>query len=623
MSRGRLAFGFLLGLLLVPLGCGGTPPPPPAALAATPAKAEASPPPDTSPVARPEGLVLFACLTKPEATLKVVGHWTGIPMPGSEVVGELMTGASIGNVVDLTLPIDVAVAMAGDPRAPRPLIAVSAAVPSLEDAKAALSERYKLVPIANGGLRIEGPKDEDEGEQHPCDLVPAAGGATRLVCGDGQAALEALEPWLARSAPRQSFSEDLHIEARLSPMRQTVRAMLPAVAQIALDARGAPPALGEAIDAAVGDLADLTNDLDQVTMNVNLSDPGANASVTATFGGATSLLARLAMQAGAAEAPPAAFWRLPVNADVAYFTRGADAKAIAHARQLLQGVFDAALEKRGMSDADRKAIVDPVMRYLDLYTGPIVYAKGLDLAAVDKAQAAAAAAKEADRAKAERGVVQSLAGWSVVGTGEAPANVVKLAKDFAAAMARPGVAKWAKGAHLARPPTAKVAPYKTKDLPGDVTRVEITFHEEQAAAGPRVVNMLIVPDGARSWLVLAPALDLAVAKAKALLPNAPDDATLGKRAELDALHGARATSGGFVTARGLLTPSPFRYILGEAKTPHGAPFGGLGGTPGREATPVTFFTTSEPSGHSGAWTATAKVPKDAIQDLVKVAMQRH
>src|SRR5262249_16056636 len=151
------------------VACGGSPPPPPQKPAAPPApKVSAPPPPDTSAVPRPDGLVVFARLSKPETTLKVVGGWTGIPMPGSEVVGALLPGAAVGRVVDLTQPIDVAVGMAGDAMAPRPLIAVSAAVRSLEEAKGAFSESHKLTPGANGALRIEGLGDEDE--ERPCDL---------------------------------------------------------------------------------------------------------------------------------------------------------------------------------------------------------------------------------------------------------------------------------------------------------------------------------------------------------------------------------------------------------------------------------------------------------------------
>jgi hypothetical protein len=517
--------------------------------------------------------------------------------------------------------------------APRPLIAVSAAVRSLEEAKGAFSERHKLTPGGNGSLRIEGLGDTDD--PRPCDLVPAASGA-RLVCGDGPGAIEALEPWLARTAPRESYPEDLRISLHLSPVRPTVqsfRKMLPGLAQNFLGGGGGAAAIGQAIEASVNDIADLTNDLDDVTLDVNLSDPGADAHVVASFGGATSLLARLATQAGPAEQPPATFWRLPADADVAYFSHGVDAKAIAHARELVAGVFAAALEKHNMPEADRKAVVDPVMRYLDLYAAPIVYAKGLDLAAVDKADAARGGPN------GDQALLQSLAGWSVVGTSETPQNVVKIAKDFAAALARPGVAKWAKDAHLTKPPTATVAPYKAKDLPADVTRLELTFHEEALPTPPpmpaakgapkkppakpappraRVVNMLIVPDGQRAWIVLSPTVELAAVKARALLPNAPDTGTLAKRSGLDALHDGRGTSGGLVTARGVVTPSPFRYIVGEAKMPHGPLFGGLSSTQSRGGTPMTFFTT----GDAKTWNATAKVPKESIQDIVKIAMTR-
>jgi hypothetical protein len=187
-----------------------------------------------------------------------------------------------------------------------------------------------------------------------------------------------------------------------------------------------------------------------------------------------------------------------------------------------------------------------------------------------------------------------------------------------------------------------VTAYKAKDLPPDVTRVEITVYEEAPPAPPpppappakgapkknatpkpapprpRVVNILIVPDGARSWLVVSPSLELATAKAKAILPNAPDTGTLAKRGALEPLRDPHASSGGLLSMRGVISPSPFRYLFGETKVPRGGAFGGLGATPSRGGTPIAFFTTGDPK----TWTLSAKVPKEAIVDIVKTTMRR-
>jgi hypothetical protein len=639
------------------LSCGGTPSAPPSA-APPPKPVEKGPPtPDISSVKRPESLVVFARVTKPEESLKVIGDWTQLPIPGADVLADMMGVGGAGRVLDLSEPIDVAIAMGGDPRDPSPRIAVSAAVKSLEEARGVLGEKFKLAPSATAGatdglIRIEGLDDPDD----ECDLMPAAGSArTRLVCGDGSATIEALGPWLTRSAPRDSYAQDLHVEVRVAPLRpivQQFRGMLPMILSRVLDTGSGVQPVTQAIDALVGDVADLSNDLDGLTIDLNLADPGAEAQIGATFGATSATLTRIALgNADKPDAPPAALWHVPVDADVAYATRGLDAKDVAHARELGQGVLLAALDKQGMPEADRKAVVDPVMRYVDLYTAPVVYAKGVDMAAVDKSRAAVDAAKtDAEREDAEKALLEQVAGWSLVQTSESAAKVGQIAKDVAAALSRPTIAKWAKGqAHGAPPPTGKIAPLpKTAQLPDGTVHLEVTAYDEprtapttppsQTAGKPgkpapeapakklpprsRTLHALVVPDQGKSWIVFSGALDLAIAKARAVLSNAPDTGTLATRTDLGALRDARGASSGFVSARGLVAPSPFRYVLGTTRTPRGPVFGGLAATQAHGTTPIVFFTRAESRGQGGAFSVSAKVPRTAVEDIVKVAVSR-
>ncbi len=591
-------------------------------------------------MSRPNSLVLFARISKPQASLKVLGSWAKRPVPGAEVLSELITGASVGNVLDLSQPIDVAIALGGDAKSPNPQIAVSAAVRSLDEAKAAFSEHHKLQPGDNGAVRILGLGDPED--ERPCDLVPSAGAsATRLICGDGGAAIEALEPWLARSAPRETFPQDLHVEVRLLPLRPVVRSfrgMLPMILTGMLDARTGSAVVGQSIDALVGDVADLTSDMDQLTLDLSLSDAGADATFTATFSGATAVLSRLAVaHPERADVPPAAFWHLPGDADGAYYTRGIDAKELAHPRELGQSMLLAALDKQGLPEADGKALVSPVMRYLDLYTGPIVYAKGLDLPAIEKAKAAVDLAKDdAARTAAERVLLEQLAGWSVVQTGEPLAKVSQIAKDFAGAVARPSVVALRKKVGGAAGPGVKITPLpRTAQLPTDTVHLEVLAWEEQhespptplkkvaqAPLKPSVLHVILLPDTGKSWIVLAASLDLAIAKARVVLPNAPEAGTLAKRGEIEMLRDSRASSGGYVSARGLVAPSPLRYVIGSTKLPQGALFSGLAATPAGGATAMTYALRAEPSGTGGVLRITGRAPRAAIEDVVKVVMKK-
>jgi len=141
-------------------------------------------------------------------------------------------------------------------------------------------------------------------------------------------------------------------------------------------------------------------------------------------------------------------------------------------------------------------------------------------------------------------------------------------------------------------------------------------------AKPRSVHVLLVPDAGKTWIVLAAELDVAIAKAKAVLPGAPDAGTVAKRTELDALKDTKASSGGFASARGLLAPSPFRYVVGGTKVPHGPLFEGLANTQAQGATPIFFTTHAEAKGVAGAFVMTGKIPRGAVEDIVKLAMKR-
>jgi hypothetical protein len=600
-------------------------------------------------VPRPDALIVFAHLARPEASLKTIGSWTQLPMPGAEVVGELVSGGPVGKILDLTQPIDIAVLLGGDARSPDPQVSVSAAVKSMDEVRGILGDKFKMSSSSGGTMRLDG---LGGGDDHVCDLVPAFGSAPmRLVCSDNSAAAESLEPWLARSAPRDAYASDLHVELHMPPVRPIVkqfRGMLPMLLGRVLDTRTGVRAVSQAVDAAVGDLADLTTDMETLSVDVTLSDPGADATLTATFGGTSAVLTRLALaHPERAEAPPAAFWHAPIDADVAYYTRGVDARDIAHARELGEGVILAALEKQSLPEADRKALVDPVMRYLDLHTGPIVYAKGLDMARVDKARGELDRAKDAQRKDAETAFMAALGGWSVVQTSEPIAKVSQVAKDLAAALSRPGLVKWAKSElHGAPPPSAQITPLpKTAQLPADSLHLEVTVHDaveplppppplghgqapppppvvKAGPAKPRSVHILAVSDAGKTWIVLSAELEVAIAKAKAVLPSAPDSGTLAKRGELDGLKDGKASSGGFVSARGLLAPSPFRYVVGGTKVPHGPLFEGLANTQAQGATPVLFTTRAEAKGVAGSFVMTGKLPRAAVQDVVKLAMKR-
>jgi hypothetical protein len=567
-------------------------------------------------------------------------------MPGSEEAGALVAGESIGNVIDLDQPIDFALALKGHSMSG----AISAAVKSMDDAKAAFS-KYKLVPGENGALKIDGlgqvgdgdkAQDDDGGTARVCELVPAFGPATtRLVCAESEDAIHDLAPWLARSAPRLTFPSDVHVEARFAPVRPLVDSMrraLPLIVGAALGVRrSGMPELDEAFRAAIDDLADFTSDCDTIAFDAMLGEPQGTITLTSQFRSSTSLLARLAVaHPERADAPPATFWKLPADSDAAFFHRGIDATDFEHARDRLAGILGGALGKEGMADPDRKAVRDAAAHTLDLVTLKSTYAKGIDADSAEKALAALKSVRAGDDAaqeEAERVVAEKMAGWMIVGVDTPASKIIATEKEWAAAWSRPGVAKWVKTKITDSPaPTIKMtAAPKTLGVK-DAAQLEIAVYRPHAldakkkrpAAGkPLVLHALVVPDGGASWIVFAADADLAVAKAKEVLAGGTQ---IASRTGLASMKDARMTSGGFVSARGIAEEDPFAWTLATKwnRLSRDA-IGALAATPEKGTMPVPFQSTSLPAGASapaGTFTATLTVPKGAIESFVRLALLR-
>jgi len=644
----RLAtFAPLVSLAAFAVACAPTPPPaaqtpvPP-----PPTVAPAPPPPDLSATPEPDGLMVFVRVSRPSAALKVIGGWTGMPMPGSEEAGALVAGESIGNVIDLDQPIDFALALKGRGMAG----AISAAVHSMDDAKAAFS-KYKLVAAENGALRVDGlgkvagdDKDPDGGEARVCELVPSFGPATtRLVCAESEETIHALAPWLARSAPRLTYPSDVHLDVRFAPVRPTVDAMrrtLPILAGAALGMRRTGmPELDEAFRAGIDDLADFTSDCDTVAFDGMLGEPQGTITLTSQFRSTTSLLARLAVaHPERADVPPATFWKLPADSDAAFFHGGIDATDFEHTRDHVAGILGAALTKEGLGDADSKSIHDAATHALDLLTIKSTYAKGVDADAARKALAALKSVKEGDdaaREEAERVAAEKMAGWMIVGLDAPAAKIIATEKEWAAAWARPGVAKWVKTKITdSTAPTIKMSPAPKGLGVKDAAQLEIAVYRPHArptdakkkapAPGkPLVLHAIVVPDGAASWMVFAADPDLAVAKVKEVLAGGSQ---LASRPGLASMKDARVTSGGFVSALGIADDDPFAWTLATKWHMLSRDvIGALASSADKGMTPVPFQATAQPAGSSapsGTFVSMITVPKGAIESFVRMAFLR-
>jgi hypothetical protein len=643
----RLPLARLSWLLALscPCACGGAPPAPeaPAVQARPPAAIVTPPPLDLGPVGDPPGLVVSARLANPAASLAVVRGWSGLPMPESEEVTELLMGEAVGPLADLDQPIDFALAVTGSGVQVHELSAVSIALKDAERAKASLADRYKLVPADNGVTVLQkraakGPHDdeadEDGDDKHrACAIAPAYGPApVRLVCGWSPKALAELTPWLTRTATRTATSSDVHVDLRVQSLHPTIseeKRLIGTLLSAGLRPRLDLSSARELASTLAEGVVDFALDLDVASLDVLLRDPAATATATLNFSGRTSPLTRLAAAHPDRSAPaPAAFWQLPGDADFAFFERGIDDAELGRGRDLVLHVVDDALGEAGLSGGDRKPIVDALGKIAS--SAPMMVASGLDTDAAKKALVTekalhdgsdAAAQEEAERASAE-----ALVGWHVVELDEPAAKLLAAVKELATARDRPPVVAAFRSKDTLLP-TLRPAPMpKGAALPAGSQHyvLETSFHPRSSAGKAKAsaarksiaIHVFIAPDGARTWIALG-GTELPIASRLAAAMGPAGD-KLSARAELMPLKSASVGSGGFVTARGLMRPSavPGSSIGGVAsaidrldemsRLEHG----------GKVAVPFSLTALSDTQ-----ITTSVEVPRAAIEDVVRIIMR--
>jgi len=645
-----------LSLALSITGCGASAPPPQAPAVPKPVPEVAPPPPvDLSAVPEPATLVVSARFAKLSASFATAHGWTKLPMPQSEQVTELLTSEAVGPIVDLDQPIDFAVAVVGTGAKMKDLTALSAAVKDPDKVKAALAERYKLVPGDNGALLIQGlgkpsrdsaDDDSDDDGKHPpdehdasrsCELAPAFGAApVRLVCGFTPKALAELGPWLTRTATRGASTADLHVDVHMKPLQPTIADQKRLIGMILGSVLGGRRGLSGRRELAVAfgtDLADFAGDLDGASADVALGDAGAQATVTLKLTGSTSALARIATSHPERSGPPpAAFWQLPGDADIAVFSRGVDEAQLARGRDLVLQAVGGALGEQGVKDADRKAIVDSLAKLVS--PSAMVYGSGVDAEAIRKALATekglSIQSEQTEKEEAKRQTIEALLGWRVI--------------ELAAAVGRPSVgAAYREKLRDAVPPALRSVPApKIAGLPAGVQHFVLELHtlERKAPAPPRpgkppppaakkplpplkplLVHILVAPDGHRTWIAVGG--DEAVTASRLSVALGTTGDKLAAHADLAAMKDATVGAGGFFTARGLPEAGQQLPLLLEGATWLGKEtFDEAAQMPHQGLTPILFSSTAQSGGGAAVTVTRITLPRDAIEDAVATVLRR-
>ncbi len=645
-----LAAPSLLVLALAPIACGGESPP----------AAQAPPPPartaapiavDLSPVPEPRSLVVLARVARPQSTLRTMADWMQMPSPSSAMVGEAIADMEVGDVIDLSQPIDLALTVEGSTRSPKPAWAVSAALAGGEAAKTKLREHFVLTPGDGGVVRLDLKKEAEEDSDRRCAIYPAYGAASmRLVCGESESAVRDLAPYLVRTRTRVAAAagKDIEIEARGAPVRSVLtegRQLFPALASGILGTKGVP-GLSTLIAEMVGDVIDLGTDLDRVTLEASIGDVGADGSIKVAFSGSSSVIGRL-MTANADKAgpPPEAFSKLPADSESAFYGRGWDDRELSRPKEMLFQFARGLLEKEGVGDADAQVLERAVSGYVSLGSSGWVSAAGADWSAaapaIKKLNQAKSAGKIDAVVEAERVALEKVSGWSLWGVELPMAKVQATVKDIVAAYNRPAVQKAIKPKlkdGVPMPTLKSTPPAAAHKLPKDTMHLEFSVtrlvddgavvapgREREKATAPKKkappklakpvkVHVFVVPDGARTWLAWG--IDEAQVAARVRGVVSGEGATLATRPGLEALREGKLSGGGFFDARALAKPDKAGLAAlfesaGNLPMPaeDKLPTGDWG------KTPMWIGVRGEGAGDRRSTTLTVRIPREAIRDL--------
>jgi hypothetical protein len=472
-----------------------------------------------------------------------------------DLVEARVTG--LGEHVAGDAPMDVIVAIERAPAgpAPEPLLAISAGLASLADARAELAARGASLGRGRGGVVTI-----DDGGAEPCALAPSRGVTpARLVCASSVRALDELLPYAARGlaaepAPAQAARVEVDV-ARLRALHgkrfeDLKRWVLPFARAGLADGE---PRLGAGLGPLLETLYDETlavlGDVDRIELTADLDAAHADVSARVTLGrDPSAFFLRTLLESAPRQAPPPAdFWKLPADAHFAFFSHGMPASRATTLRKTISGVLSRAA-RTPTPGATFDLVVDALFP-----EPPFVYAFGLLDPAVELRPSYATRIRE----RTER-----VLGWHIVGVETDPKALEKRLdrgmKDYNKGPLRnlvygefpslcPGLPKISR-----RPAPRKGLPAGSvlyeMVVPGKLFEDCAARHGLSSAKPPKPLGIAVVfvPGKPRSWIVISPNTELALAKMRELLATGTERRLSSQRTgtELDrsSLFGAMVST---------------------------------------------------------------------------------
>lgn len=578
-------------------------------------------PADLSPVSAPAELFAVGRLKNPGKLVDRGLAWGGLPIDWRNMLQK--KSPEMARVLAPSAPIDIAMAL--DPTSaddkPTPMFVISVPLNSLDGALDVSRQHGWTVRMVKPGVYRVTNDDDD------CAVAAAVGPApARLVCGDSDAHVDALLPYVTRGLPTETFTDsDLHLEFRAGPFQKRYAHQLRRLKTLAvpfvlnklqLDSPNFDRALADAVHGVADETLALAEDLDQLSVDAWMRDDPqvVDAKASLKFKGDSSWVVHTLVDAESrAGAPSEAFWRLPGDATTASFSVAPNPKRYDDIRHTLSELLDGYLTHEKVARRTRDQLVDVVDQIFSIQGASVVAHGGVPSALADF--------EHASRADRRREAARTGLGWYLVGIDEKPdryrkilsglsrtyndAAVQKMLKDVDPKAMPKLATRGARG--LAAGSTAYVLTLPGKLFEGHTYVEPGAKKPKTPAAKPLSVVLIVMPDGNRTWIGLS-ADESVITSKLAQVRKANDPHTLASREGLAQLKTAKAISGGFLSVASFAESGAMMREL------HVDPAKLLASMPHHGETPITYTVSVAKDGGVSV-TYSLRMPRGVVEDI--------
>jgi hypothetical protein len=332
--------------------------------------------------------------------------------------------------------------------------------------------------------------------------------------------------------------------------------------------RAAGRAMGRAL------VKDWVEDLRSLELDASLTRDAVTTGLTLHWIAGRSLVARVLGSSSVASAPPARFFRLPIDSDIAFFSKGVEGSAWGPLKKaFMDGAMSGITSKTDYPDS----IMKEGRQLLDqtFFTGgPWMFATGRRVADVREALKGPKAGSPAEERKVELARIAKQ--WMIFEVDEPGDEVVARAKallDFSRRADLYGKAKQ-------RPPGAAKSSassddqrrWKTDTVAAPRGLPAATFHvvnrsiridQPKNEKLVETTHLLVVPEGDHAWIGLCANEKTLVEHMKRVLEGQPASGTLAARKGIEPLSKAGPLAAGGMFSLGALLGLTDDFVEGD------------------------------------------------------------